>query len=279
MRNRRIVDCKVSPSPSRRRLLGGVAAMSALGSSLTGCKLAGSVRKPPKNFNFRLTITAEMGGQTKTASTVQNFAWRGWSTQLASMNSLVYRSDGEGAVLDFGSDGVVVSTVIRLFDSVSETNRTAVWGLRPPMTREWPAANYLATALLGERPDDIEVANWWLPLADLATSRDVDLELKDLQLVLWFKDHLIPAGVARVDVDAPPPGTPRLISATISITQDPLTQGQVATALPWIDDYYQRGLDLGGNPGIMTTPAITDAVIAADILGYRNLPDRPPRPR
>lgn len=254
--------------PSRRSIVGSTLAVASLAPVLTGCGISASPNKASKDFNFRHTITAEFEGQTLTSSSVQNFYWRGWSTELASVSRTVYSVNGEGVVFDSGPGGVVVSTIIELAEPVREAARTPQWGLRPPLRRGWPVASFLAEDLIGPRGEDVSLANWWLPLADMTSSRDVALTLEQLPLLLWIRDRTNPASVKKLDVSNAQAGEPRIISSTVSVTSDPITKGVVSGYLPWVDEYRKTDRHLSGNYGAIKSPDVSDNILAQDIVGY-----------
>lgn len=257
-----------APDPSRRTIVGRTLAIAALAPVLPGCGQGPLTNRASKDFNFRQTITADFEGQTITSSSVQNFYWRGWSTELASVSRTVYSVDGEGVVFDFGRGGVVVSTIIELAEPVREAARTPQWGLRPPLRRGWPVASFVAKDLIGPRGEDVSLANWWLPLADMTSSRDVELSLGQLPLLLWIRDRTNPASVEKLDVSNAQAGEPSIVSSTVSVTNDPMTRGVVSGYLPWVEEYRDTDRHLSGNYGAIKSPDVSDNILAQDVVGY-----------
>lgn len=229
--------------PTRRVLILGGAALSGL----AGCERLPGARPSPASFNFVLSLTVELDGVRKVASSVQQFLWRGWSTDIAAPNRTVTEMVGEGAVADFGDQGVVVSTFFRLEAADFRREPSPYWGRRRPLTTGWPVARVLAQTLLPPiRPDQSE-ANWWLPLSTMGASTEVEVPREVVPLIVWFPDRATAQSVRRIDMDEPG-GGPEVIAATVALTRDPLTNGSVDAALPWFASYRHQSLYLSGKP-------------------------------
>lgn len=154
---------------------------------------------------------------------------------------------GEGAVADFGDQGVVVSTFFELEAADFRREPSPHWGRRRPMRTGWPVARVLAQSLLPPiRPGQSE-ANWWLPLSTIGASAAVEVPREIIPLIVWFSDRTTAQTVQRVDMDEPE-GGPKIVAATLALTQEPLTKGAVDAALPWFASYREQSLYLSGRP-------------------------------
>lgn len=233
----------VAAKPTRRALIWGGAALSGL----AGCERLPGVGLKPASFNFRLSVTAELDGVRKVASSVQQFLWRGWSTDIATPNRTVTEMIGEGAVADFGDQGVVVSTFFQLEAADFRREPSPHWGRRRPATTGWPVARVLAQSLLPPIAPDQSEANWWLPLSTMSASAPVEVPREIIPLIVWFPDRATAQTVQRIDVDEAD-GAPTIIAATLALTQEPLTKGAVDAALPWFASYRDQSLYLSGKP-------------------------------
>jgi len=113
----------------------------------------------------------------------------------------------------------------------------------------------LADALLPPKPPGQQHGEWWLPLSEVTESRTVPAPLDQLPLLVWFPDRMVPGGVKAVDPLEPSPGGPRVLAAELAITSEPVTDGVVFAALPWLADYRRRDLYLSGpSRGPVTGP-------------------------
>ena len=242
----------------RRTLLAtGVAGTFSL---LTGCHAP--VR--PVGFNFRFVMTILIGGRTLETSSVQRFLWRGWSSELASTSRTVRQMAGEGAVINLGPDGVVVSTFVELSAGPSNGPGMEGWGGRYRQGQEgWLVAQLLAKELLPPKGPDQRPGNWWLPLTEMDSSPPISVPADMIPLVLWFPDPANPVSVRRVMPNAT--NGPALVGATVAVTRDPLTTGSVEAALPWIATYASERRRLSGDTGPMFDFTLANNISPQDI--------------
>lgn len=194
-------------------------------------------------FHYRLRLNVRSGGRAVTDSAIQYFTFRSGTRELGSRRDFSGGAGGEGALVDLGSNGVLVSTFVRLLPPGSEDPLNTAFGDRPPENANWDPVRVLNEGLgitrAGLGPEAAA------DLTTMAGSPSVDLPVLQLPLLLHFPDPARPDSVRRFD--------PRLRggavvfeSATVEVTADPLTKGVISTALPWADQYEKAWLKLDG---------------------------------
>ena len=202
--------------------------------ALTGVAVGGCV--PPQIIRYRLRLAMEVDGRPHSAESVQEWRYRKGTRFSFGGTSVALR--GEGVVLALGQRGLIVSTFVELAAPDPQRPIDQIWGGRPPVGREWRAANRLAGALMPSEAD-------WDGLTSIGRSDPVPVPPSELPLLLRFPDAADPRSVQRFPV-GPGDGAIQITGASIEVTDAPVTRGKLAAALPWAPGYLENNWSLAG---------------------------------
>lgn len=234
----------------RTALIGG------LGAHLAGCL------GPSRTFHYRLQLDFWNDGRRAAGSAVQYFTFRSGTRELGSRRDFSGGAGGEGALVDLGARGVIVSTFATLMPPHSQEPPDQGFGDRLIANRNWDPVQILRAGLLDAEPaiGGPELA------ADLMTidrSAALPMPILDLPLLIHFPEPSNPATARRFD-----PRTRRgpitLASATVEMTRDPLTDGVIQSHMAWANQYWKDNLSLDGDFGFAPAGHLPAAVRARD---------------
>lgn len=203
-----------------------------------GAFLLNRLASPTETFRFRLTLLADVNGETVTGSGVfQETIGKTGPTQLT----------GEAVTLDLGQNRVL----FLIFPGVSAAQAIANMPLRDFPLREGSPLER-ARQLLHDRPH-------------------ADVDFNQLPVLVHFRDVANPTSIEVVN----PANLARtfgndvtLYKVTIEITDDPVTTG-LETRLPWLADLKKSRRALDGSPvGSAKTVTSTLSAISFEREGF-----------
>ena len=228
---------------------GGLIAAALMGVAVGGCV-------PPRIVRFRLRLAVEVDGRPHSGESVQEWRYRKGSRFSFGGTSVAFK--GEGVVLDLGQWGLVVSTFVELAAPNSRLPIEPVWGGRPPVDRNWRAANRLARALMPSETD-------WDGLTAMKQSDPVPVPPSELPLLLRFSEASNPRSVQRLSMDSGDARF-RITGASIEVTDAPVTRGKVAAALPWAPRYLENNWNLDGGHTWDPKSSLSGQISASDFI-------------
>ncbi len=235
----------------RTVLLGGLAAAS-LPTGACAIRSGG--------FRYRLTLEIDSFGRRLVGSSVQGAVSYAGTTELGSRKPTSGGLVGEGAVVDLGTRGVVVSTFLSVLETQDPKGFPEPGGRRLIVKHDWDIVAPFGRGLaLPTRPDTTVAAAWTDALSNMKTSAVFDVEPGELPLLVHFPDRNDPAGVRWLNPFSGDEGL-ALRKATLQIVSDPLTRGAIEKALPWADGYRKKSFALSGQMGTPPNRSLAETV-------------------
>ncbi|KQW27453.1 hypothetical protein ASE36_17760 [Rhizobium sp. Root274] len=194
--------------------------------ALVGCDML--FKTPKWRWNQKLTVSVmtpegmKIGSAVTSARIAFPLKWTGVGDAAGMQQGGV---TGEAVVVDLG-EGRYVFALLQGYT-------------------EWTAYTAFFPELEGKTLSKKEMGSY-LDLMVASTGQTRELARKNYPLLVTFDDIHDPASVRRID-----PGDLsgsfgsgyRLNAITLSITDEPVTEGIVSALLPWLPDYYSQRLD------------------------------------
>lgn len=190
--------------------------LAILGVIVAAAVVVYKANHPTYSYRYRLQIALSIDGKVHTGSSVIEVTWE-CGPKIADSGPCGPVLRGQAAVIDLGSHGMVVATLIT-GDSVSPTPEGAI------------SAVFLGANAFGNRSTYEE-----LPALPRLTGRR-DLSPSNFPRLVWFSNPADPKSAKKItveDVSNVLDPTARFTEAFVEITRNPVVV-DIRQALPWL---------------------------------------------
>lgn len=182
---------------------------------------------PTYSYRYRLQISLSVEDKVYTGSSIIEVTWS-CGPKITGLGQCSSRLGGQATVIDLGSRGVVVATLVNGENDVSARDGAT--------NAQWLCANAFGRS----------VSNADLPFLPKLTGKR-ELQSPNLPRLIWFKNPDDPATASKVlpgDFSAAFGEPAQFAGATVELTSDPIVI-DINYQLPWIRDwsanYRSRG--------------------------------------